>query len=182
VDDPSIGGKDMATRDTQKSRKQGEGSSPDVLTLLKEDHQKVERLFETFQKQKDQDSPEEKADLVSEVCTELLVHADLEEELFYPKVRQAISDEELVEEAHVEHEGVRELINQLQEMDPEDKEYNATVKVLSEQVLHHVEEEENEMFPKVRKAKLDLQAMAEEVVERKATLMEEYAAGGQSAR
>jgi hemerythrin superfamily protein len=109
-----------------------------------------------------------KKKLAGQICAALLVHATLEEEIFYPAVREASSDtEDMVDEAVVEHASAKDLIAQLQEMDPEDDLYDAKVKVLSEQIEHHVGEEEKEMFPKARKSGLDLAALGQEMAARK---------------
>ncbi len=108
-----------------------------------------------------------KKKLADQICTALTLHTMIEEEIFYPAVREATNDDDLMDEAIVEHASAKDLISQLQEMDPEDALYDAKVKVLSEQIEHHVKEEEKEMFPKAKKAKLDLAALGEEMAMRK---------------
>ena len=142
----------------------------DAIALLIEDHKKVKELFEKFDKLSDR-SKVNKKKIADEICLELTVHAQVEEEIFYPAVRKPIKDEDLMDEAVVEHASAKELIAQISEMDPGDDLYDAKVKVLSEQIEHHVEEEEGEMFPKVRKAKVDLVALGEEMAARKEELM-----------
>lgn len=135
----------------------------DAIAMLTEDHREVEELFKQYEKLGEDDNDRKKK-IADQICTALTLHATIEEEIFYPAVREAGEDnEELVDEATVEHASARDLIAQLQEMDPEDELYDAKVKVLSEQIAHHVEEEEKEMFPKARKNKLDLEALAEEM-------------------
>ena len=142
----------------------------DAIALLTDDHKKVKELFEKFEKLSDR-SKVNKKKIADQICLELTVHAQVEEEIFYPAVREPIKDEDLMDEAVVEHASAKELIAQISEMDPGDDLYDAKVKVLSEQIEHHVEEEEGEMFPKVRKTKVDLVALGEEMAARKEQLM-----------
>lgn len=142
----------------------------DAIALLIDDHKKVKELFEKFDKLSDR-SKVNKKKIADQICLELTVHAQVEEEIFYPAVRAPIKDEDLMDEAVVEHASAKELIAQISEMDPGDDLYDAKVKVLSEQIEHHVEEEEGEMFPKVRKTKVDLVALGEEMAARKEELM-----------
>ncbi|MDQ1922507.1 hemerythrin domain-containing protein [Massilia pseudoviolaceinigra] len=135
----------------------------DAIAMLTEDHREVEELFRQYEALGEDDNDRKKK-IADQVCTALTLHATIEEEIFYPAVREASGDnEELVDEAVVEHASAKDLIAQLQEMDPEDELYDAKVKVLSEQIAHHVQEEEKEMFPKAKKNKLDLTALAEEM-------------------
>ncbi|HEX8614332.1 MAG TPA: hemerythrin domain-containing protein [Telluria sp.] len=135
----------------------------DAIAMLTEDHREVEELFKQYETL-GEDANDRKKQIADQICTALTLHATIEEEIFYPAMREAADDnEELVDEAVVEHASAKELIAQLQEMDPEDELYDAKVKVLSEQIAHHVEEEEKEMFPKAKKNKLDLAALAEEM-------------------
>lgn len=101
------------------------------------------------------------------------IHAQVEEELFYPAVKQALSDTELVPEARVEHESLKQLISKIQSLPPDDEAFKASVTVLSEYVKHHVKEEQNEMFPKVKASKLDLKVLGQAILERKQALMEQ---------
>ena len=142
----------------------------DAIALLTDDHKKVKELFEKFEKLSDR-SKVNKKKIADQICLELTVHAQVEEEIFYPAVRDPIKDDDLMDEAVVEHASAKELIAQISEMDPGDDLYDAKVKVLSEQIEHHVEEEEGEMFPKVRKSKVDLVALGEEMAARKEQLM-----------
>jgi hemerythrin superfamily protein len=146
----------------------------DAITLLSADHAKVKKLFNEFQELKEEDgSAEDKSALVTQICNELKVHAEIEEEIFYPAVRKAIDDGDLMDEALVEHAGAKELIAQLEDMSPDDELYDAKVTVLGEQIRHHVKEEEGEMFPKAKKAKVDGEALGIQMTERKAELMAE---------
>jgi hemerythrin superfamily protein len=143
----------------------------DAVTLLTADHAKVKELFKEFEDLKEDGSAEDKSALVTQICNELKVHAQIEEEIFYPAVRGAIDDGDLMDEALVEHAGAKELIAQLEDMTPDDELYDAKVTVLGERIQHHVNEEEGEMFPKAKKAKVDGQALGVEMTERKAELM-----------
>ena len=144
----------------------------DAITLLTADHAKVKKLFKEFQDLKEEEgSAEDKSALVTRICNELKVHTEIEEDIFYPAVRKAIDDSGLMDEALVEHAGAKELVAQLEAMSPDDELYDAKVTVLGEQIQHHVKEEEGEMFPKARKAKVDSEALGVQMAERKAELM-----------
>jgi hemerythrin superfamily protein len=143
----------------------------DAIALLMADHKKVKKLFADFDKLKDEGSDEEKSALVEQICNELKVHTTIEEEIFYPAVRKAIEDSDLMDEALVEHAGAKELIAELEDASPEDDLYSAKVTVLGEQIEHHVKEEEGEMFPKAKKAKVDVAALGAAMMKRKAALM-----------
>jgi len=146
----------------------------DAITLLTTDHAKVTKLFKEFESLKEDDgAAADKSALVTQICNELKVHAEIEEEIFYPAVRKAIEDGDLVDEAVVEHASAKDLIAQLEEMSPDDELYDAKVTVLAEQIQHHVKEEEGEMFPKARKAKVDGEALGILMTERKVELMAE---------
>ena len=125
----------------------------DAIALLKADHEAVSQLFSEYEKTRS--IPKKKA-LVAEICTALSVHAQIEEEIFYPAVKAALKDKLLVPEATVEHAGVKDLIAQLQGEQPGGEMYDAKVKVLSEYVKHHVKEEQAEMFPKAKASSLDM--------------------------
>lgn len=141
-----------------------------AIDLLKEDHDKVRKAFKEFEKMDRADS-ETCRQRVRSVCDDLRVHTTLEEEIFYPAVREAIDDEDLMNEAAVEHETAKTLIEQLENMEPDDPNYFATFTVLGEYVLHHVKEEEGEMFPQAKKADgLDLEALGEQIRARKEEL------------
>jgi hemerythrin-like domain-containing protein len=114
---------------------------------------------------------ERKASLVEKICAALKAHTTVEEEIFYPAVRVAIRDDDLMDEADVEHASAKELIAQLEAGEPGDDHYDAKVMVLGEYIRHHVKEEQREMFPKARKAKLDLKELGRRIQARKAELM-----------
>lgn len=152
--------------------------SQDAIALLKADHQAVEKLFKQFEKLKEKEGADsEKTDLVAQICNELTIHTEIEEEIFYPAVRKAIKEGDLMDEALVEHASAKDFIEQLQSMEPDDEFYDAKVTVLGEYVMHHVKEEEDEMFPKAKKAKLDMQSLGDEMSQRKESLQEEMQSG-----
>lgn len=139
----------------------------DAIDLLTQDHENVKALFEKFEGLSDR-AVVGKKKLADEICLELVKHATAEEELFYPAVRQAAAaNQDLVDEAVVEHAAAKGLISEILAMDPGDELYDAKMKVLSEQIEHHVQEEESELFPRARKAKLDLAALGAAIAERK---------------
>jgi hemerythrin superfamily protein len=139
----------------------------DAIALLSADHREVTAMFEQY-KGLGERARASKKKLADQICNALTVHATIEEEIFYPALRAASKEAaDLLDEALVEHAGAKDLIAQLQEMDPEDDLYDAKVKVLGEQIDHHVEEEEGEMFPKAKKASLDLAALGDEMAMRR---------------
>ena len=149
----------------------------DAIALLTADHKEVKALFKAYDQLVDADGgDEEKLQLALEICTKLTVHATVEEEIFYPAAREVLEDDEdLVDEADVEHACAKELIAQIEQSAPADPLYDAKVKVLSEYINHHVEEEEGEMFPKIRQSDLDIDALGEEMSQRKEVLLAEMA-------
>ena len=154
-------------RKTAAKRKQS-AAPKDAIALLKADHATVSELFSNYEKAR---TSSRKKGLVNEICTALTVHARIEEELFYPEVKRALKDTELVPEATVEHASLKDLIAQIEGKEPDGEMFDAKVKVLCEYVKHHVKEEQNEMFPKVRKSSLDLVEMGQRLSARKAELM-----------
>jgi hemerythrin superfamily protein len=150
----------------------GSGNSTDAIVALTADHKRVKELFKEFAtlKEKRGDKDEEKLELVKRICRELKVHTAVEEQIFYPAVREQIDDGDLMDEALVEHAGAKDLVEQLESMDVEDDLYDAKVTVLGEQIDHHVKEEEGTMFPKAKKAKLDTKALGAEMAQRKSQL------------
>lgn len=141
----------------------------DVIELLTQDHKDVKALFEQYDGLSDR-SRASKKKLATQICLELTKHATAEEEIFYPAVREATEEDDLMDEATVEHASAKDLIAQILAMNPDEDLYDAKIKVLSEQIDHHVIEEEGEMFPKARKAKLDLEALGAAVQARKAEI------------
>lgn len=140
----------------------------DAIALLKADHEAVSQLFTEFEKTR---SVTNKKALVAEICTALSVHAQIEEEIFYPAFKAALKDKLLVPEATVEHAGVKSLIAQLEGVEPDGELFDAKVKVLSEYVKHHVKEEQNEMFVKAKASSIDLVELGARMAARKHDLL-----------
>ena len=156
---------------TKRKHPAGSQANPDAVQLLTDDHKKVKKLFKEFERIKErEDAAEEKSALVQQICMELTIHTKVEEEIFYPVVRESIDEEDLMDEADVEHAGAKALIQQLEHMKPDDDHYDAKVTVLGEYIDHHVKEEHEEMFPKAKKAKVDLVELGARIAERKAEL------------
>ncbi len=157
----------------------------DACDLLDADHKAVRKLFKDYEEltaSRARSAAQKKLELARRICLELTVHAQLEEEVFYPALRHAIKETALLDEAQVEHRSLRDLIDQLQVMAAPDEMFDAKVKVLGEFTEHHVKEERTDLFPKARAArKLDLVALREELVERKEVLMAEHAEMGELA-
>ena len=152
-----------------------ETKSQDVITLLKKDHQEVKKLFKQFEQS---EKSNEKNKLATEICHMLTVHATCEEELVYPAARDAFDEEDqkLVSEAAIEHATAKDLIAKIEAMTSSDDDFEPTVKVLSEYINHHVEEEEGEMFPRMKESDLDLGDLGRRVAERKDELMQSSSA------
>lgn len=152
-------------------------TTQDAIALLKADHRTVEDLFEKFEGAKGDGA---KQKIALQICMELTVHAKIEEEIFYPACEGHV-EEDLLKEAYVEHDGAKVLIAEIEAGAPSDEFYDAKVKVLSEQIEHHVEEEEKRMegmFSQARKAGLDMEALGEQLRARKAELVSTYKAEG----
>ena len=147
-------------------------SLPLALELLSSDHRKVEQLFQMYEDEKEGED-ETKRGIAQQICGELTVHAQVEEELFYPWLKENMDEMDKVEEAYVEHAGAKDLIAQIQGASDIDDTYDAKVKVLSEYIKHHVKEEENEIFPEVKGQQEELDELGQEMAARKAELMEE---------
>ena len=146
----------------------------DVTILLTRDHTEVRKLFKQYEKLADaKAAPDERQGLAEEICDKLTAHATAEEEIFYAAARAADIDSALLDEAEVEHASAKDLIAQIRAMGPDEDLYDAKVKVLGEYIDHHVQEEEEEMFPKCRRSKMDLADLARQVAERKAELLAE---------
>ena len=149
----------------------------DAIKLLSADHREVEELFEKFEKAS-RDGTKEK--IAKQICTELKIHAQIEEEIFYPALRGKISDDDL-DEAIVEHDGAKVLINDIEAGSPDDDFYDAKVKVLQEEIEHHVKEEEKQrdnIFTQARKTDVDLVALGEQMAARKQELKDLAESGG----
>jgi hemerythrin superfamily protein len=145
-----------------------ESKAQEATALLRADHKLVSGLFAEYEKTR---SATKKKQLVSKICTELSMHAQVEEEIFYPAVKQALKDHELVPEAAVEHATLKALIAQVEGVEPDGDMFDAKIKVLSEYVKHHVKEEQNEIFPKAKATKLDMVALGAQLSARKAELL-----------
>ena len=140
----------------------------EATALLRADHKLVSDLFAEYEATR---VTSKKAQLVARICQELTVHAQVEEEIFYPAVKAALKDKELVPEATVEHATLKDLIAQIENVQPDGEMFDAKVKVLSEYVKHHVKEEHNEMFPKARATDLDMAELGAQLAARKEELM-----------
>ena len=138
-------------------------SRTDAIALLTADHKRVKKMFKTFDKMKENGAAADKQALAQQICEELTLHTELEEQIFYPATRKTLNDADLLDEAEVEHASAKDLIAQIKAGDPSDPKWAAKVTVLGEYIDHHVEEEENEMFPKCRKAKMDLESLGREM-------------------
>ena len=158
----------MATRKTARKSSTRSRTPKDAIALLKADHKEVKTMVGQFNNSR---SDSKKGQLAEQICAALGVHAEIEEEIFYPAAREALKkDGDLIDEAEVEHTSVKELIAKIKGGEPGSELWEAQVKVLSEYVNHHVKEEEGEIFPKVRKTKLDLEGLGEQLAQRKAEL------------
>jgi hemerythrin superfamily protein len=156
----------MTTRSA--TQKTAVPKAQEATAMLRADHKRVSELFTQYEKTR---SAAKKKEIVTQICTELTVHAEVEEEIFYPAVKDALNDQELVPEATVEHATLKDLIAQVKGVEPDGEMYDAKVKVLSEYVKHHVKEEQNEMFPKAKKANLDMKALGAQMASRKEELL-----------
>lgn len=139
-----------------------------AITLLRADHKLVGGLFAEYEKTQ---SIAKKQQIVSQICTELVVHAKVEEEIFYPAVRQRLKDRRLVPEAMVEQAVLKALLAQVQDVEPYGEMFDAKIKVISEYVEHHVKREQNEIFPKAKATNLDMLELGAKIVARKAELL-----------
>lgn len=149
----------------------------DAIALLKEDHRRVEDLFEQFEKAS---GAARKQKIAGQICMELTVHTKIEEEIFYPACEGRV-EEDLLKESYVEHDGAKVLIAEIEAGSPTDEYYDSKVKVLSEQIEHHVKEEEKRMegmFSQARKAGLDMENLGAEMLTRKAELIKAYGKDG----
>ena len=162
--------------------KRGSSNGSDAIALLKADHTTVRKLFEAYEEAKEKDDGDKKSELGTQICQQLTIHATIEEELFYPAVREEFGgdekDVEMLDEAEVEHSRVKVLVAEIQEAiesNSLDGKADAKVKVLSECVEHHVREEEDKMFPEVKKSEFDLDAIGAQLTNRKEELQADLA-------
>ena len=152
-------------------------ASTNAIELLKADHAEVKQLFEEYDALVESEADDDaKKGLVENICTMLTAHSMIEEEIFYPAAREALDEGAVMDEADVEHAGAKDLIEQIQGMEPDEPLYDAKVKVLGEYIVHHVKEEEGEMFPQVQKAGLDLNELGAEMAGRKEEILESIGA------
>jgi hypothetical protein len=149
-------------------------AAKDAIALLKADHRKVEELFEKYET-----SRSKKADIAKQICLELTVHTMIEEEIFYPACKEAVEQDSL-DEAQVEHDSAKVLIAELEEGSPDDVYYDAKVKVLSEEIKHHVKEEEKRggIFSQLKESDVDLEALGEQIAARKEELLTQITKSG----
>ena len=151
--------------------------SQDAITLLKDDHREVEKLFKEFEKAKGEGR---KQKLAHEICLELSVHAEIEESIFYPACEGTVDEDEL-KEGYVEHDAAKLLIAEITANEGGDDEFFDTkVKVLQEEIEHHIKEEEGPggIFSQARKGDLDMKALGERLAARKKELTERYKSDG----
>lgn len=162
----------MISRSTSHATQRKAADEPaDAIALLTADHREVKRLFQQYQQLVDDEAEDGEKHLTAmQICLSLSVHAQVEEEIFYPEIQEAIKEPDLVDEAVVEHASAKDLIAQLEESDPSDDLFDARVKVLGEYIDHHVKEEENEIFPQVRRARVDVEDLGRRMAERKEEL------------
>jgi hemerythrin superfamily protein len=158
----------MTTAIQKKTKPDNSSKVQDAITLLRADHKLVSTLFAEYEKTR---SNSKKKTLVSQICTELSVHAQVEEEIFYPAVKQALKDREMIPEALVEHATLKELIGQVEGIEPDGEMFDAKIKVLSEYVKHHVKEEQNEIFPQAKSTELDMIELGVRIAARKKALL-----------
>ncbi|MEP6607338.1 MAG: hemerythrin domain-containing protein [Burkholderiaceae bacterium] len=166
-----------ATRSSRKTASKKAAPSKtqksEAIAQLTADHARVKKMFKQYDRLAKADAgSSERQQLAKTICAELVAHATAEEELFYPAARKALAEPDLIDEADVEHASAKDLIAQIESSSPSDDHYDAKVKVLGEYINHHVQEEEGEMFPKVRRAKVDTVTLGQQIEARKAELMQ----------
>jgi hypothetical protein len=165
----------MPSRNSSTSTSTGarSGAKNQIVEMLKADHKKAKKAFKDFEKLDPHEDPESCQAIVEQTCAELEVHAELEEQVFYPAARSAIKEEDLMDEAEVEHMTAKVLIQQLKEMGADDEKFAATFKVLGEYVNHHVQEEEGEMFKQLTRPGVDWDSVLEQMQQQRMQLLEE---------
>jgi hemerythrin superfamily protein len=159
---------------SQSSNRNTQDAFPSSLELLEQDHREVEEWFDEYNELKEEDN--RKGALAEKICLALKVHAQIEEEIFYPRAREATKDNDLIDEATVEHATVKHLIVEIEGMEVGEELYDAKIRVLGEMVKHHIKEEEEELFPELVPTKMDLDAVGKELAKRKEELMAEMQA------
>ena len=156
------------TSPTPKKNAPSTTKTQDATALLRADHKSVSALFGEYEKAR---AKTKKKNLVTQICNALTVHAQIEEEIFYPAVKKALKDTKLVPEATIEHATLKDLIAQVKDVEPDGEMFDAKIKVMSEYVKHHVKEEQNEIFPKAKATKLDMMELGAQLAARKEELM-----------
>jgi hemerythrin-like domain-containing protein len=157
----------MASRGNSKAKSE-------IIEMLMEDHKRAKRAFREGEKLTEQEDNEALEQLVQQTCAELQVHATLEEELFYPAIREAIKETDLLDEAEIEHASAKDLIAQLESMTADDPKFAATFKVLGEYVKHHIKEEEGELFEQLDRTRVQWEPLLQEIQARREQLMQEH--------
>ena len=155
-------------------KKENLAAFPNALELLEQDHREVEEWFDEYDELNEDDN--RKAELAEKICMALKIHAQIEEEIFYPQAREATKDNDLIDEAAVEHATVKHLIDEIEAMEVGEELYDAKIQVLGEMVKHHIKEEEEELFPELESAKMDIDVVGKVLAERKEELMAEMQA------
>lgn len=164
---------------TQKKARGAKSDSTDAIELLKADHRTVTALFEDYEKLAEGEAAaDERQELANQICMELTVHAQIEEELLYPALREAFEAQDLIDEAVVEHATAKDLIEQIEEMSPDEELYDAKVRVLGEYIKHHAQEEESEIFKMARKCDIDMEALGASLSARRDELREDMGLEG----
>jgi hemerythrin superfamily protein len=153
---------------------QAQAAAVNAIDVLEKDHREVEEWFDEYDELQDDD--DRKSELAEQICLALKVHAQIEEEIFYPQAREGTKDNDLIDEAVVEHATVKHLISEIEGMEVGEELYDAKIRVLGEMVKQHIKEEEEELFPELESAKMDLGALGKELAERKEELMSEMQA------
>jgi len=162
----------------RESARNAAAARTELLKMLKGDHKKVKKAFQSFERLDKQQQGDECQALVTQTCNDLALHTSLEEEVFYPAIRTVLREPQLIDEAEVEHASAKTLIADLRQMPPEDRAYTATFKVLGEYVKHHIGEEESEIFPQLTRAKLDWDGLLGQMTARRRALEEELLPDG----
>jgi hemerythrin superfamily protein len=155
-------------------KKESAQTARNAFEVLEEDHREVEEWFDEYDELEKED--DRKAELAEQICLALKVHAQIEEEVFYPRAREATKDDDLIDEAVVEHATVKNMISEIEGMEVGEELYDAKIRVLGEMVKRHIREEEEELFPELQSAKMDLDELGKELAERKEELMSEMSA------
>jgi hypothetical protein len=156
---------------TAAGRSRAQAPGGDTFEVLERDHREVEEWFDEYDEM--QGKEDRKEELAQKICLALKVHAQIEEEIFYPRAREATKDNDLIDEAIVEHATVKNMIGEIEVMDVGEELYDAKMRVLGEMVKRHIREEEEELFPELQSSKMDLKAVGKELAERKEELMSE---------